>query len=217
MKNFAIVGMGRFGKSMLERLMRRGSEVLVIDNDEQKIQWARDRATRVIQADAMDIDTLKEVLPDKLECAIIDTGRDHLERSILITNYLHKLGLGHIIVHALSPSHAEILQIVGATLSVFPEEEAAERLAGILVGRGRLDYFPVSSNFSVMEVSVPKNWVGKSLLELDVRQSQHVNVVALRDSRDEEGWRFPEPTYRFQPSDIVLLAGKTKDLERQSE
>ena len=214
MKNFAIIGLGSLGKCMLESFERRRTDVVVIDCDEQKIQWARDLATQAVKADALNFELLKEVLPEKVDCVVIDTGRKQLERSILITNYVHKMGVPNIVVHAASTAHAEILDIVGATRVVFPEEEAAERLAGVLVGRGRLDFFPVSEEFSVVEVPAPKAWIGQNLQELEVRKKSRINVVALRTTGDEEHWRFPDPDYRYKATDIVLLAGNTKDLER---
>jgi len=214
MKNFAIIGLGRFAQSMLTALMKRGSDVLVIDNDEDKVQWARDLATSVLKADATDFALLSEMLPQNVECAVVDTGREQLMPSILITNYLKKLDIPEIIVHALSPEHAEILQMVGATRSVFPEEEAAERVAGIVAGRGRLDYFPVSDQFSIVEIPPPREWVGQSLEKLQVRRKHQVNVIAVRNGSDDQSWRFPDPRAELSTNDIVLVAGKTKDVER---
>jgi len=214
MKNFAIIGLGRFAQSMLTALVARKSSVIVIDNDDEKVQWARDLATSVLKADATDFALLREVLPEKIECAVVDTGREKLMRSILITNHLKKLEVPEIIVHALSPEHAEILKIVGATRSVFPEEEAAERVAGIMAGRGRLDYFPVSEQFSIVEISPPVEWLDESLEKLQVRRHNQVNVIAVRNRNNEQSWRFPDPRAKLTTSDIVLIAGKVKDLER---
>ena len=142
--NFVIIGLGRLGTCLLKSLMDRGATVMVIDSDEAKIQSARDIATEAIKADALNAELLEEVLPDGTECVIIDMGQAQLERSILVANYVKKLGVAQIVAHAAGPEHAEILQLVGATKVVFPEKEAAERLAGVLAGRGRLDFFPVS-------------------------------------------------------------------------
>jgi trk system potassium uptake protein TrkA len=216
MKNFAIVGLGRFGQCMLDALIARGRHVVVIDRNDEKIQQVRDTATKAIKADALQRKLFEEVLPAGVDCAIVDLG-DQLQASILVTNYLSKLKVPQIIVEAANPEHAEILQIVGATKTVLPEEEAAKRLAGILVGHGVLDYFAVSEDFSMIEIPVPEPWVGKTVVNLKLRQEERINVVARRKQLPEEDeikWRFPDPDAPFERSEIVLLAGKTKDLER---
>lgn len=216
MKRFVIIGLGQFGKCMLDCLVRRNLEVLVIDRSEEKIQWARDKATKAIRADALNVELFEEVLPSGIECAIVDLG-DQMERSILATNYLHKLGLKHIVVEAVGAEHAEILEIVGATRIVFPEKEAAERLAGLLAGHGTLDYFPVADKFSLVEVPIPRSWVGKKLIELDLRRTYNVHVVATRTQTSDkaaEQWQFPDPDKPMHPTTLTLLAGAPKDLDR---
>lgn len=216
MRNCAIIGLGRFGQCMLESLVKRQFDVLVIDQREEKVQWARDIATKVVKADALHFGVFRELLPEKLHCAIVDLG-DRMERSILVTNYLHKLGVQNIVVEAVNAEHAEILGIVGATRIVFPEREAAERLAGLLGGQGRLDYFPVSEAFSLIEVPAPRGWLGRTLLDLDLRKSGRVTVVAARKKADADGdehWRFLPPDQEIAADDIMLMAGNPKDIER---
>lgn len=220
MRNFALIGLGDLGKCMLESLVKRKLEVLVIDCDEEKVQWARDLATTAVKADALNFDLLQELFPENIHCAVVDLGGRQLERSILVANYLHKLEVPDIVVHAVSSDHAEILKIVGATQVIFPEKEAAERLAGILAGHRMLDFFPVSEEFSVIEVPVPKIWNGRTLDELQVRKTSHVNVVAIRrhtPSEETEHWRFPDPKHRFKLTDVVLLAGHPKHLQRATK
>lgn len=216
MRSFAIIGLGQFGKCMVETLHERGFETLVIDLDETKVQWARDRATKVVKADALDFALFEELIGDDFDCAIVDLG-DQMERSILATNYLHKLKVQQIVVEATNAAHAEILEIVGATRIVFPEKEAAQRLAGLLAGDGRLDYFPVSKEFSLIEVPVPARWVGDTLADLSVRKKHRVNVVAVRQKPEtgaDDIWSFADPARTLQASDVVLLAGNTEDLEK---
>lgn len=216
MKQCAIIGIGQFGKCMLESLVRRRFDVLVIDQSEEKIQWARDLATKAVRADVLNYDLFKELLPEDLPIAIIDLG-DHMERSILVANYLHKLGVQQIIVEAVNAEHAEILEIVGATRIVYPELEAAERLAGLLAGQGRLDYFPVSDAFSLVEILAPQGWAGKTLVDLNLPKTAKVMVVASRKSgtpEDEEAWNLLAPNQPIARDDVMLVAGSVKDIER---
>lgn len=215
MRNFVIVGLGRFGQCMLERLVERHLHVVVIDRDDDKVQRVRDVATKAVKADAVDAALLREVLPEGIECAIVDLG-DVIGQSILVTNHLAKLEIPHIVVEAVNGEHAEILRVVGATRVVFPEEEAAERLAGVLAGRGVLDFFAVSEDFSMIEIPVPPAWVGQTVAGLKLIRSARVVVVAVRGADGEDAqtrWRFPEPDRPFTARDIALLAGATKDLQ----
>jgi trk system potassium uptake protein TrkA len=216
MHNFAIIGLGRFGECVLECLAQRDMHVIVIDSDDAKVQRVRDIATQAVKADAMNYDLFDELFPDGIDCAIVDMG-DQMERSILVTNHLAKLKVNHIIVEAVNPHHAEILRIVGATKVVFPEMEAAERLAGMLAGRGSLDFFPVGEDFSMIEIEVPDKWVKKTVVELDLRNKFRINVVAIRrrvEPGQPENWRLPDGKDRLSPDDILLLVGRDEDLQK---
>ncbi len=218
MPNIAIIGLGQFGQCLLESFAKRGFDVVVIDQDESKIQLARDLASKAVKADALNAELLEEVLPDGLECAVVDMG-DEMERSILVTNYLYKMKVPRIIVEAVNAAHAEILTIVGATKIIHPEKEAAERLAGTLAGHGALDYFPVRESFSIVETPVPKAWIGKPLADLDLRQKHRINIIASRKvgvPGADENWRLATPTREFERDDILLLAGEAKDVEKLS-
>lgn len=216
MKSFVIVGLGRFGQCMLDSLIRRKCEVLVIDQDEDKIQWARDRATKAIKVDALNQELFTELLPDKVECAIVDLG-DAMERSILVTNHLKKCGIEKIVVEAVNREHAEILEIVGATRIVYPEEEAAEHLAGLLAGGGALDFFAVSERFGMVEIPVPRDWAGKKPIELKLREKAGIELVAVRSpttDSSQENWQLLTGEYVFNPSDIVIVAGSSEGIGR---
>ena len=216
MKNFAVIGLGRFGQCMVEALCQRQRGVIVIDRNDDKVQRVRDLAAKAVKADAVNFELLKEVLPDGIDCAIVDLG-DVIGQSILVTNHLHKLGVKEIVVEAVDPEHAEILTIVGATRVVFPEREAAERVAGMLAGGGVLDFFAVSEGFSMIEIPVPEKWVGSTALDLKPRQNAHVEVVAVRRpaiASSEENWNLLDASRPFESHDIVLVAGASKDVER---
>lgn len=216
MPRFAIIGLGQFGKCMAQTLHDRGSDTLVIDINESKVQWARDLATKAVKADALEFELIEELIGDNIDCAIVDLG-DQMERSILVTNYLHKLHVQQIVVEAMNASHAEILVIVGATRIVFPEKEAAERLAGLLAGQGRLDYFPVSDAFSLVAMPAPATWVGSTLAALSVRNRYKLNVVAVHEQpgpRAKVVWEFADPERELKTTDVVLLAGSSKALEK---
>ncbi|MGE0480530.1 MAG: TrkA family potassium uptake protein [Phycisphaerae bacterium] len=216
MKTFAVIGLGRFGACLVEVLSARRQSVLVIDRSEEKLQRVRDVAAKAIKADAVNFELLQEVLPDALDCAVVDLG-DVIGQSLLVTNYLQKLGVREIVVEAVDAEHAELLRIVGATRVVFPEREAAERVAGMLVGGGVLDFFAVSEGFSMIEIPVPDKWVGRTTIDLNPRQNSEVEVVAVRRpavAAAEENWSLVDAARPFNPQDIILVAGTSKNVEK---
>lgn len=216
MKSFAVIGLGRFGLCVVEILCARRRSVIVLDRSEEKIQRVRDLAAKAIKADAVNFELLQEVLPDVVDCAIVDLG-DVIGQSILVTNYLQKLGVREIIVEAVDAEHAEILRIVGATRVVFPEREAAERVAGMLAGGGVLDFFAVSEGFAMIEIPIPEEWVGRAAVDLRPRQAFAVEVVAVRRpavSPSEENWSLLDPTRPFEEQDIILVAGGSANVEK---
>lgn len=215
MRNFVIVGLGSFGQCLLRSLAARNLHVIVIDRSDDKIQQVRDLATQAIKADALNRQLFEEVLPEGMECAIVDLG-DQMQASILVTNYLAKLKVPEIVVEAVNAEHAEILKIVGATRVIFPEEEAAERLAGILAGRGILDFFAVDDEFSMVEIPVPEAWVDKTVVQLELTRKARLVLVAIRrGSLQAAGqWRFPNPDAPLESNDVLLLAGAASDVQR---
>ncbi|MFO0837355.1 MAG: TrkA family potassium uptake protein [Phycisphaerae bacterium] len=215
MNNFAVIGLGRFGQCVVEALNDRRRQVVVIDRSEEKVQRVRDLAAKAIKADAVNAELLNEVIPEGIDCAIVDLG-DVIGQSILVTNCLHKMGVKEIVVEAVDDEHAEILRIVGATRVVFPEREAAERLAGMLAGRGVLDFFAVSEGFSMIEIPVPDAWIGRTLVQLRPRQKAEIEIVAFRKpaiSSADENWSLINAERPFEAQDIVLVAGASKSVE----
>lgn len=219
MKNFLIIGLGKFSRCVLDCLVEIQAQVVVIDRDGDKIQAARDLATQAMRADVRNRDLLDEILPEGIECAIVDLG-SQLHTTILVTNYLSKRGVPNIVVEATDSEQAEILQIVGATRIVFPEEEAAKRVVGLLTGERALDYFSVSDEFSMMELPIKKSWVGHTILELDLRRRRKVNVVALRrreGSEKHRRWIFADPEASLESDQSLLLAGHPRTLRKLAD
>ena len=132
MKQFAIIGLSKFGQRMLEELADTGCEIILIDKDRQRVDQYKDRVAAVYVADALNEDVLEKLVPRGIDAAIVDPG-DLTEVSILVTHYLKKMGIREIIAKADSDEQEEILKLVGATRVVRPNTEAARRIAPFLV------------------------------------------------------------------------------------
>jgi trk system potassium uptake protein TrkA len=210
MKQFAIIGIGRFSRRMLEELADAGCEILLIDKDREVVDLYKDKVAATFIADVLSEEVIKKLVPASVDAAIVDLG-DNLEASILVTNYLKKLGVGRIITKAESEQHAEILDLVGATDIIFPNREAARRIAPLLLSSLLFSYLPISRDFAIAEIKVPGKYVGKTLIEANLRQQHHMNVIALRkDSAGEYTYFLPD--YRLQADDLLLVAGKEDDI-----
>ena len=210
MKQFAIIGLGQFGCTMLEQLSDTGCEILVIDKDREAVEKYKDKATAAYIADAISEEIIAKLVPRSIDAAVVDLG-DSLEASILVTNYLKKLGVTRIIAKAESAQHAEILDIVGATEIVLPDREAAKRIAPLLLSSALFSYLPIGLEFAIVELEVPERYVGKTLIEANLRQEHRLNVIALR-KKGQSDYAYFAPDYRLREDDVLLVAAKEGDV-----
>ena len=212
MKQFAIIGVSKFGYRVLEELSQIDCETLIIDKDRELIERLKDRVSYSYIADVLDEQTIRKLVPPTVDAAIVDLG-ERTEASILVTNYLKKLGVGTIIAKAETDEHGEILEIVGATEVIFPNREAAKRLIPMIAYSQLFNYLPISNGLIIAEIRVPAKHIGMTLIETNVRRAYKFNVIAIRKADDEEaGYLFFDPEYRLQDNDILLIAGMEQDL-----
>src|SRR3972149_576599 len=165
MRQFAVIGLGRFGYNVAETLVKKGYEVLAIDKDEEKIEMVSDFATYAVQCDATDVKALKAVSTQNVDVAVVSIGED-IEASILIVMTLKELGVGQIIAKAVTPIHGRILMNLGVTEVIFPERDAAVRLAHRLIAPNVLEYLERSPGYSIEEIAVPSKIAGKASLTI---------------------------------------------------
>lgn len=204
MKQFAIIGMSRFGQRMLDELSQVECEILIIDKDPEIIEKSKDKATNAVIANVINEDTIRKLVPPTIDAAIIDLG-ERLEASVLVTNYLKKLGIREIIAKAETDEHAEILKIVGASQIIFPNREAARRIVPGLVSSVLFNYLPISNGLVIAEVKVPEKFTGMSLIEADLRRRYGLNVIAIREEIGD--YHFFDPEHKLSGNDVFLVAG----------
>jgi len=214
MMQFAIIGMSTFGQRMLEELSQLDCEILIVDKDRDVIDAFKDKVSSAYIADVINEETIKKLIPPTIDAAIIDLG-DRTEVSILVTNYLKKMGVSTIVVKAETSEHGEILDLVGATHVVFPNREAAKRITPILGSSLIFNYLPISNGLVIPEVKAPSKFFGMTLIEADLRRTQGLNVVAIRKEADGE-YEFFSPEYRLQPNDLLLVVGGEENIYRFS-
>ena len=226
MRQFAVIGLGRFGYSVAETLIKKGYEVLAIDKDEAKIEAVSDFATYAVQCDATDMKALKAVSAQNVDVAVVSIGED-MEASILIVMTLKEMGVNQIIAKAVTPIHGRILMNLGVTEVIFPERDAAIRLAHRLIAPNVLEYLELSPGYSIEEIAVPLKITGKKLKESQIRTLFGVNVIAIRKkvTRLVKGTVKAEEIFNvslsaedvLEKGDILVIVGREEDLERFSK
>lgn len=212
-KQFAVIGLGRFGGSVARTLYHMGYEVMGIDSDEELVDDIKDEVTYAVAADAQEEKVLESLGLRNFDVVVVAIGSD-IQASILITLYLKEMGVKKVVAKAVNDVHGKVLEKVGADKIVYPERDMGERVAHYLVSSNLLDYIAISDKYSLLEATVPKNLAGKSLKESNLRVKYGVNVVAIK--RGDELIVSPAGEERMNPDDVLILIGKTHDLEKFS-
>jgi trk system potassium uptake protein TrkA len=224
MKQFVIIGLGRFGSSIARALSEKNFDVLAIDRNEERIKEMEGVVSQVVQVDATDEHALKELGINEFDTAIVSMG-DNVEDSIMLTMMLKEAGVKQVIVKAQSDLHSRILQKVGADRIVIPEREMGIRVAESLASPKIFDYIELSTEYGILEIITPKKLCDKSLSHLRLREKYAISVIAIKrkvpytkpdGSPDfkEEIIVGPGGTDEITQGDILVLLGRYKDLEK---
>ena len=210
MKSYIVIGLGRFGSSIARQLCQLGAEVLAVDTHEENVQRIANDVTHAVVADARDKDVLRALGVREVDCAIVSIG-NNLASSVLSVMNLMELGVPYVVAKAHDESHRRVLEKLGVNRVVIPEQEHAQRLGRSLFSHNVLDYIELSQDYGILEVPAPKNWVGKSLKELNVRAKMGVNIIAVRSENKVNV--SPSADYRIQEGDLMVVLGDNLALE----
>jgi len=213
MGRFCVIGVGNFGFHLARTLYELGHEVVVVDNDRARLQRAQEFASYGLMADAADKEFLEKQGFAEMNAVVVATGeRTHL--ATLITLYLKEIGCRHVVVKAINDDHGKILRKVGATEIIFPEKDMAVKTARSLASPNIIDYLPMAEDYSISEVAAPKSFIGKTLIELDLRKRFGVLVIGVKDVITDQFNLLPEAQYVIKDSDLMVMLGKIDDLAR---
>ncbi len=213
MKTFLVIGLGRFGTAVATELCALGNEVLVMDTEEALVQAAAPQVTHAVTADGRDPEVLRELAARNFDCAIVAVGSD-IGTSALITLNLKELGVEKVVAKAASHTHRKVLEKIGADRVVFPEYEMGVKLAHGLSSSNVLNFIELSDEASILEVPVPKDWVGKTLRELDVRNNYGVNIIAMRRGEKQKMAIAPAADEPLAATDVIVALGLDRDINR---
>lgn len=212
-KQFAVIGLGRFGNAVCSTLHSLGYEVLGVDSDEKKVTQAlSDRiAAHIVQLDSTEPTALKEAGLFEFDTVIVAIG-NYLAASITTTLNLKEGGVTHVIAKASSETHLKILKKVGADHVVFPEREMGYSLARTLTKPSILERFDLDPDHSIVELLVPEKFDGKTIAELELRRKYGLNLLAV--GRNEKFEINPQPNERLKQGEAMVVIGSNKDINR---
>lgn len=214
MKQFIIIGIGKFGESIATNLYKMGHDVLAVDIDEERVQYIANKVTHAVQADATEEGTLEALGVKHFDGAVVTIG-ESVQASILITLLCKELGIRHVLVKAQNELHAKVLYKIGADRVVFPERDMGLRVAHSLVSTSFLDYIELTPDYSIVELKAAKDWQGKSLKDLNIRAEYGINIMAIK--QDDKVVVSPAADDVIQRDDVLVVIGKAEDINRFQE
>jgi len=225
MKKVVVIGLGSFGMNVIRSLSRKHIELIAVDTNRDRVNEIKDLVTRPITMDATNRDNLESLGISDMDCAVVSCGPD-LEASILVVHLLKEIGVNRIIAKALTEDHKKILSLVGATEVLFPERDVAIKLANQLISPNLMDYIPLESGFVIEELAPPDMFLGKTLAQTSLRKKFNINVIGIKQiipdrsssvsaGINDSGLTLnPSGDFLIKESDILIVLGSTKDIER---
>jgi trk system potassium uptake protein len=214
MKQFAVIGCGRFGSSVAKTLYKNGYDVLAIDECPELAQNISECVTHSASIDVKDVHALQAVGMRNIDVAIIAIGSE-IKASILATILVKELGVKYVVAKAHDELHAKVLQKIGADKVIFPERDMGIRLAYNLTSTNILDYIELAPDYSIMELIAPARWVEKTLKQTEVRAKHGLTVIAIKHGETIKV--SPNAQEKIEDGDILVVVGSNEDLKRVQE
>lgn len=210
-KEFVVIGLGRFGGSIVRELMSLGAHVMAIDNSSERVDEFASIATQAVIANSTDESVLTSLGIRNFEHVIVAIGED-IQASILTTIILKELGVAQITVKAQNDYHEKVLRKIGADVVVHPERDMGIRIANNMMSNTVLDYLELSDEHSIMEIKANDAIAGYSVIDLDIRAKYGINIVGIK--RGNEIIVSPQASDKILLGDIMLVIGADVDINR---
>ena len=204
MAGYLVIGLGTFGRSIAQTLYENGKMVLAIDQQEERVQKVIDDeiASDAITLDVTDENSIKKVVNDDFNTAFVCIGKN-TQSSVFVTVILKEIGIKTIICKAKNELQGKILKKIGATSVVYPEETMAKETALGVIRPNITEHFKFSEKYRMFEIKAPKDFVGKNLIELNLRNKYEMNIIGIKSK--EELNIMPLPNTAISESDILLV------------
>ena len=211
MKNILLIGLGRFGRHMAQKLSDIHNQVLAIDKDERRVQDAMGYVTNAEIGDATDPALIESLGVRDFDLCVVTMGHD-LQASLEITALLKKQGATFVLARAARDAHVQFLLACGADEVIYPEKQIAD-WAAVRYGSNHIyDYIRLSTDHAIYETAIPDGWIGHTVVELAIRQRYRLNILAIRRNGRVEP--LPGPNHQFSRDERIILLGSEKDVQR---
>ena len=210
-KMYAVFGLGRYGIAVARELVSNGMEVIAVDSDKAIVNAAAGELPICKCADITDPEVIKQLGISNVDVVIIAMA-NNLEASVMAVTLCKEIGVKTVITKCANEMHQKILTRVGADKVVFPENESGIRLAKNLLSSGFVDMVSLAKNVSMIELDIKPEWVGKNLIELNLRKKYSINVVAMRT--DETVTVDIDPREALNESNKLIVIANTEKLAK---
>ena len=210
-KSVAVLGLGKYGRSLSENLYRMGADVLAVDSDEELVAEFADKCTSAVCANLTNEDEVVALGLKNMDIVVVAMGRN-LAASIMSIAVAKEQGVPVVVAKSSSKRMTSILLKVGADKILDPEGEGGARSARILLSSSFKDFFKLDNNMYMIEMQPKKEWIGKSLIELELRKRLNVNVVAVKKGNAE--LQFIDPSEPFTEDSLLLIVMEKKDIKK---
>ncbi len=210
-KTYAVFGLGRYGIAVAKELVDNGMEVIAVDTRQNVVNDAAAYLPICKCADVTDIEVIKRLGIAEIDTVVVCMA-SNLEASVMAVNLCKEVGVKTVIAKCANEMHQKILLRVGADIVVFPEKESGIRLAKNMLSSGFIDMIALSNDVSIVEIDVRDEWVGKNLIELNLRRKYDFNVVAIRTGEKVDVT--VDPTIPLEKEMTLVVIAKNKKLSR---
>jgi len=211
MKQYIVIGCGRFGASVATTMHLLGHQVMAIDKNEEIVQHIADKVTHAAIVDVADEHALRSIGLGNFDVAIIAIGSD-IRSSIMATLLAKEMGVSQIVCKAKDELQAKVLYKIGADRVVFPERDMGVRVAHSLVSDNVLDHIELDPEYSIVEIVTPSNWVSKTLIELDLRARYEISVLAIKTGKDINVT--PSPNEELKAGSVLVILGPSSSISK---
>lgn len=209
MKSLLVIGMGTFGTFLADKLQSLGNDVMIVDEDQETIETLAPRFTNALCADCTRPDVLRAINVPDFDICFVTIG-DNFQSSLEISSQLKELGAKHVVSKANRTLQAKFLLRNGADEVIYPEKDSAERLALRSSSDGITDVIPITPEYAIFELKVKPEWVGRSLVQLDLRRRYNVNIMAIKKGDHVD--TAVSPDYVFEADDRFLTVGRSAEM-----
>lgn len=212
-RQYAVLGLGIFGSTVAKTLSKYNCEVIAVDKDPKCVDRMADVVTQAVVCDITDVEQLRAAGIQDCDVAVVSMG-NHLEESVMGIINLKELKVGYIVAKAKNKRYMQIFAELGANKVVRPEKEMGEQVAKGVLGKNIIDIVDLDNDYSIIEIPTPKQWIGKSLIELDLRRKFGINVVGIKGYLEEHMNVCPDAEYKIEAQDHLVVISDVNALDK---